>query len=294
MVRVYSLRFAECKAAQVAVQQLITAGAGEARAPALVADERTNAVIVAGTPQQHERVAKLLQAMDVPQEPLRKADQELRLYELQHAKAESAARAIAPLLGPNDSISADAERNLLVVRAAAASHKQVASLLEELDVVTPAEAMTPRRLRIVWLVSGLPRDPNSPRGLPADLKEIAAELAKVGVEDLQVAAQFMARCVGTEQFRAGGEAQVGGKPCEVQVSGAFAQRSPAAATLKLTVTVRQLRPPEGGKPPSAAQYVDISALETTITAPSGHPVVLGLTPMGKLNSVFVITIDEGK
>jgi hypothetical protein len=84
-------------------------------------------------------------------------------------------------------------------------------------------------------------------------------------------------------------------PCNLHVSGTC--RRPAAKPVHPA-----LKPPRGAPPQKqplllqisiqarTEQGGDLANLETTITAPEEHSVVLGVSPVGSLTSVFVVQI----
>jgi hypothetical protein len=285
-IRIYSLKYADCESVVRIVQGLFAGGTDETRPLRLVADERTNVLIVLATAPQYAKLEAILKEVDVPWE----APQTIRVYRLKHAKADKLGAAVLPLLGPRGTLSRDMERNLLIIKDVSNVQQTAARLIEILDVPATAGAMTQRRVRVVWMVAGLE---DKPRGkLPADLKDVEAELAKSGVEGLQVVAQFLTRCVGTEEFAAGGHAELNG-PCEVNVEGQFVERSATEVGLKIQIMARQELRGDAKRQPGRRECVDIATVESTITAPPGHAVVLAMTPMGKLTSVFVVTLYEG-
>jgi hypothetical protein len=294
VTKVYTLKYADSKDIASAVEKLVGRGADEPDPPRVVADPRTNSLVVAGTEQQQERIAELIESLDVPPKPRKTDGLEVRMYELRHAKAkgDSLMRSvILPLLGPRDSIAMDGTRKRLIVMAEPRTHVQVEQLIKLLDVATPPDAAAAREVRVVWLVADPASDPKSRRELPPDVKHIPKELAKMGVEGLQVAARFMALCAGTEEFLVGGEADVNGN-CQVEIQGQFVERPATRAALKLKINARQERPADPKEGAAAKQFVEVATVHTTISAPSGHAVVLGVAPMGKMTSVFVVTIEE--
>ncbi len=283
LVSVYPLRYAEAGGVAKAIAPLIEP-VGK-----VTADAATRSLVVSATAELHDTVAEVIAQLDTKP---RDTGEEMivQAYSLKHAKADKLGAAVLPLLGPRGTLSRDTERNLLIIKDAGDVQQTAARLIQILDVPAAAGALTARRVRVVWLVSGLEGEAKATRKLPPDLKEVEAELAKTGVEDLRVVAQFLAGCVGTEEFRASGEVE---GPCRVSVQGQFVERSASAVALKIAITADQLRAVAGED-----QYVEIATVDTTITAPPGHAVVLAMCPMvgpaGAITSVFVVITSEGK
>lgn len=290
LVSVYPLRYAEAGGVARAIAPLIEP-VGK-----VTADVATRSLVVSATAELHDTVKEVIAQLDTKP---RDTGEEMivQAYPLKHAKADKLGAAVLPLLGPRGTLSRDMERNLLIIKDVSNVQQTAARLIEILDVPSPAGAMTSRRVRVVWLVSlsGLKDKEKPGRKLPPDLKEVEAELAKAGVEDLRVLAQFLATCVGTEEFRTSGEVE---GPCRVSVEGQFVERSASAVALKIAITATQLRALDPQKPAGEHQYFEIATVDSTISAPPGHAVVLAMCPMvtpkGTLTSVFVVTTSEEK
>ncbi len=290
LVSVYPLRYAEAGGVAKAIAPLIEP-VGK-----VTADAATRSLVVSATAELHDTVAEVIAQLDTKP---RDTGEEMivQAYSLKHAKADKLGAAVLPLLGPRGTLSRDMERNLLIIKDVSNVQQTAARLIEILDVPAPAGALTARRVRVVWLVSlsGLKDKEKPGRKLPPDLKEVEAELAKAGVEDLRVLAQFLATCVGTEEFRTSGEVE---GPCRVSVEGQFVERSASAVALKIAITATQLRALDPQKPAGEHQYFEIATVDSTIIAPPGHAVVLAMCPMvtpkGTLTSVFVVTTSEEK
>ena len=133
------------------------------------------------------------------------------------------------------------------------------------------------QVRIVWLASGIAPDQASKP--PEDLKEVVAELAKLGVEDPRLVSQAIVTAQLGRQFRVEGSAGRD-KPYQLLISGTVLGGGPGE-TSKLQVSIKATQPIVTNQ---------ISRLDTEITAPLRHAVVLGMTPSGTGTSVFVVQI----
>jgi len=290
-VKVYALKYTSCETVERAVEQMFGRRYSSASPVTIVADERTNSLVVAGASEQHKLVEQVIVALDVP--PRTKAAGEaVVVYQLRNADADPLiVRLVTPLLGPKESLSVDEARNRVLVRAAPANHKLIGELIQKLDVAAPAPGAAMRRVRIVWLVAGLEADEKAKRPLPPDMKEVSVELEKVGITNLQTVAQFVARCAGTEEFNVSGQADLNGT-CEVGITGAFTSTSPAGTPLKIQIEATRTRPLPSRGGSGHMMSENVATVQTAIIAPPGHAVVLGVTPMGRMSSVFVVTVYE--
>ncbi len=102
-------------------------------------DDRTNQLVVFGTPERVEEVVELAAGTDVP------LGLETRIYALKTASPERVDRLTKQLIGELTSkrlyqSTIDKEANLLVVTATADIHTTVASLAQDLDTVPVTEA----------------------------------------------------------------------------------------------------------------------------------------------------------
>jgi hypothetical protein len=113
---------------------------------------------------------------------------------------------------------------------------------------------------------------------PEDLKKIVAELGKIGIDGLQLAAQAVFQTVANNEF----DVQcspVLDIPCQLTISGRFVQNPGDEKSLRLQVAAR-----------SEETNRVLCNLSTAIVAPLGRTVVLGSAPTGKTTSVFVVQV----
>jgi hypothetical protein len=121
---------------------------------------------------------------------------------------------------------------------------------------------------------------------PPDLKEIVAELARIGVKDPHLVAQTVVNTVAGTEFRAEGSAKLE-EPCNLVISGTVSPKDSDSAILNVSIQANALAVGRGGGPPRSNP---VCRLNTQITAPFGHTVVLGLTPTETMTSVFVVQV----
>jgi hypothetical protein len=170
--------------------------------------------------------------------------------------------------------------------------EEVDAVLKRLDEPPSTESThvvkdsAPLRLRVAWLATGMKNEKPAPP--PADLDVVVAELAGVGIEAPQLVAQLLINSnEGDRPFQALGEAVLDDEPCVIEVSGVvlathfFGRTGDEQRKLEIRIAVTR----NDGE--SARR---ICNLETTISAPLGHSVVLGATPALDKTSVFVIQL----
>ncbi len=264
------------------------------------ADARTNSLVINAPDAQMSVAEQLLKALDVESSPgvtPNAPQQPIKVFSLRHLNARQSLESVLTLLLRDRGDAAFDMQNRVVVRADPATLLLVADLLTKLDVepeVKPnSNAVEPAaiRARLVWLVSGgekmeLPAPPD-------DLAEVIQELGKVGVTGLRLAAQTMVEAVSDEPFTVSSSAMLE-NPWRLSASNKIVvhKESPdlnPSWSIELTGG-EQLDAP-GGPPrppgrPEAATFI----LKTAVSAPLGHPVVLGVTPIGKKTSAFVLQV----
>jgi hypothetical protein len=167
---------------------------------------------------------------------------------------------------------------VVIAKADRPTLETAAELLARLEVVRGEAAPAEMQVRVVWLVSGLARE-DTPKP-PEDLKEVVAELAKVGFNDPRLAAQAVIRTTAGAQFQSSGTAKLN-FPCRLRIEGTVLA-SPGERT-GLQISLEATEETAKGSTP-------VCRLETHITAPPGHAVVLGVTPTYTMTSAFVVQL----
>ena len=141
-IRRYALENAEAQQLSRAFGDLFRAqrrgpGGGNLPEPSFVADDRTNALLVTASSEQHAEIERLLIDADAPS---RDEGLELAILPLQNAAPRTVAQVITQVLIGRDpgregklSVSADDDAGMLVVRAEPELLAEVRALAEELD-----------------------------------------------------------------------------------------------------------------------------------------------------------------
>lgn len=294
ILKVLALKYTDCEYAAMLISQLQLPDGG----PQLSADARTNSLILNGTEPQLAMVESLLAKLDVPQQPQRTMTA-TQIFRPQRAIAKSLATTLRELVGNRATIALDEPTNAIIVAGDDATTAEALNILQQLDQpvvmglpAVPA-AQISRRIRLVWLVSGMPGQP-----VPPDLADVAEELAQMGIEDLALGAQTFVSTL------ARGEFQMRCTPgflnqCMLDMNGRIEDEG-GTPQLQLQLDVAGMLPVPGG-PSEPAQYRpagpgvpppnrSLASLKTSLSAPPGHKVVIGAAPMGAITSVFVIQV----
>jgi hypothetical protein len=291
-IEIYRLKYA---GAGIVVQVLSTLCEGkDAR---LAIDEKTNSIIVAASPEAQQMAADLIKELDVPSEP--GAHRELKVFRLKYADPEETAAVVSRIFGKDDArIAVDRRTRSILVEALPDTAQRIDEVLVRLDTEADQDAKkdTPGatlQVRVVWLASELPPDEGVK---PADdLKEVVGELSKIGVDGLRQLGQAIVNTMPDGKFQVRCSPLLAGRPAGLEISGILKLRH-EMPILNVQLSASQIEPAavvERGPPsrPTTKRLVD---LETTIAAPLGHYVVLGVTPVGKMTSVFILQVTAAK
>jgi hypothetical protein len=248
----------------------------------LSADERSNSVVVLASREDLALVKDLVSKLDAP--PARsKPPVSVRVFNLQYTQADAGlARALNMILGGGFEL--DQKRNLVIVSGDEKTIDAAQTFIQRLDEpagTRRAPEPIPTQVRLVWLASGLTR--KEMLKPPEDLKEVVAELAKMGVEEPRLITQMLVTGQSGAEFRVDGVAGHE-EPYRLSVYGTVYAEPGVNPRLRISINATRAT----GKPPTEADR--ISRLDTEINAPLRHPVVLGMTPTPNSTSVFVVQI----
>jgi hypothetical protein len=268
----------------------------------IVADPGTNSVIVkAANANQLKMVEALMRAIDVPRTGTGRANEGLKVYTLKHHEADANLQAALQVVRVGQGrFALDTERKQVIVFGNEEFQMSIGQLLENLD--RPPDRARPEeemQVRVVWLASGL--DPKE-AGPPADLKDVLEELARIGVEGPRLVSQTLVNATPGARFSVQGSAVLA-QPCQLAISGVIQPGRNNVPNLQIRINAvpdAAAQVPggvgpgrRGGDPFGAARgganppgYL----VETQISAPLGHSVVLGVTPTDSLTSVFVVQV----
>lgn len=233
----------------------------------MAVDDRTNSLIVSASPLVHDELQSIIQAIDVSS-----TDELLTVqFNLQN---EDAVEQAVEALEPTDLVaqwSARHSRQGSQLTVTAESKEKLAQVQKIIDVLSARPGPKARLVRIVWLVSDL----SDPRPLPEDMKPVIAELEKQGVKNMAVAAQTSVRTLHDFELACVATIEPGTSSAKLSLSGTV-----GGDGVRLSLKAHH-------------GDVEVAKIRTTIGAPSGHPVVLGVSPIHSNDSAFVVIVSEG-
>lgn len=256
--------------------------AGTGSLVSVVPEPFTNALIVTGTKAEIDKVRALVEQLDQPGASSAPAAARLKIYQLGSLEPGGHLTSVLQmLLNPRGgNFSVDEQRRVAIVSADDVAHKAVEELLRALQgVATPRGPIVDVKVRVLWLVNGQKGEEAAP--VPDDVKEVLSPLAKLGIDRPRVAAQTLINGTVGTQFQAQGVAAIVGAQCRLTVSGRLSVKGETPA-LQISLNASQ--------PGARGSEISLCDLRTEITAPVGHFVVLGMTPMDAMTSVFVVQV----
>ena len=269
----------------------------------VAADERTNSLVISGPMARVKSISDLIRYVDFDQ------DRKISVFTLRAIEPDEAFEAGLKLLfkGTTGNFAVDRARKTVIVSANQATLETVEAVIAKLELMQKARPVGDVQVRVVWLVNPTQKadDPDAkPLALPApsdDLKEVLPALAKLGFTEPRVAAQFVINGKPNTAFQASGTGFLPYTEVTVTLSGQFGE-SGERIDMRMAIEVSGLAPNRErlARPGFGKNKADVAAtplmkevldhLETNITAPPGHFVVLGVTPMYRLTSAFVVQV----
>jgi hypothetical protein len=248
-------------------------------------DEARNTILVAAPEPVIVRIREIINKIDVPGADNPLPQPKLSVFQLQFLEPdktlEDALRLVFPQGKPGN-FALDRQHRRVIVSADPVTTEAVEALLTRLDHPEVTRPEVNAQVRVVWLVNGLAREGAAPP--PDDLKEVLPTLAKLGLDKPRLAAQALVNVTPNAEFHTKGVAQLDA-PCQFAVTGRLKERR---GSIGLDISIRATRD-RGRVGPE-----DICNLQTEISAPIGHLVVLGVTPTESATSVFVVQILPGE
>lgn len=278
---VYELRHADSISAAEQLGQFFASDAKDA--VKIVPDLRANSLLVQAASRQQEMIAKILERIDV------ETPQEIKVFSLQYARASDLSEVLGVVADKHDvRVAFDQRTNSIFARGWPTALMSLSATLERLDVLPPdaRRSLQGLRVRIVWLVEG--REEQKLPAPSADLREVVAELTRLGFEDLGRVSQVLVHVdAGLAKFKAAGNAEWERNAIRLNVEGATSdvpgslRKESAGGQVQLYLSIAVT--PHGSDE-------QLCSLETRLTAPLGRSTVLGTTPIGSKNAVFVVQV----
>ena len=230
----------------------------------------------------------------------RHIEREIKIFKLKYASPEVIGASIDSIdRGESTRLGVDKRSNSLIAQGRPQDLQIVAAVISDLDqpammnddsiradVQNRSKASESMSVLITWLI-GDSTAPDSAEPRPDDLKQIESELIKLGVSAPRLAARMFVRAQPNGYFDMRSKPNIGTSPevdylVNMNVTGSIQPTDDSAApTVELNIHAK-----------SGTTNAQLASLETRISAPYRHPVVLAVSPIDKMTSVFVIQINE--
>jgi hypothetical protein len=264
----------------------------------IVADERTNSLLVAAPPALMAEVAGLIQKLDIQATKSGEDGRALKVFPLKKGLSlddESLMNALNMLFthNPNAKYTLDSTRNALFVYGDEKIQSDVEGLCESLVELSeqarqngvPARLPVPAmQIRLLWLVDVENKEIGRP--LSGEVLTISPVLAKLGIVHPRLVGNCLVNTSGGT-FKSLGKAFYNGGESFVRMNGSC-QMVGKHPTLKIDLRINSQDDPAE---PGSSSMVH---LETEIQAPFGHYVILGMTPTSNTTSVFVVQVTAAE
>jgi len=296
-MHVFELKYADAQE----VAKVLT-GTADAKNARWSVDGRRNCVVLYGTQEAADLAEKLISELDRPAVP-REPEAETRVYQLKYADPSTVLAVLQTMLVGRAGVrvALDSKTNSVVMAAPPEQLKTAAELIKLLDVPKAGGRGVARpaagQFRIVWLASGL-----SSKDTPApadDLKQVVEQLANLGIKDVRQVGQMVVNTLAEGQFQVRCSPLFDGAPAELTVEGKLDAKA-EPIQLDLRIAAKQRRPITVGLAASTnpearleGGAVDLVNLDTKISPRfDGSYVVLGVAPVGKVTSIFVVQTTQ--
>ncbi len=247
----------------------------------VIEDPRTNSLLVSGGAKEIARVRAILSKIDIAdQEEAAASPERLSVFPLRFLEPDKTLQQALQMVVQGKgqgNFTVDPMRKAVIIWGDENTHRSLTELLQRLEVQSQDHQKTNQpevdvQVRLAWLVNAPASKDAQP--VPPDLKEVLPGLGKLGIDRPHLAAQTLINVRPNTRFQAKG--MVPEYNCEFSVTGMFRNQKEKP---ELQIGIRAIRVKE-----------EICRLETEISAPLGHLVVLGMTPVEGATSVFVVQI----
>ena len=232
-------------------------------------------------PEAYKKISEVLKVIDVA--PTREPETQIKVFTLVHADPMSAAQVLATLMPKGTHLAVDERTRSLVASGPRDALAIAEAVLTRLDVEANREHPKPAanfEVRILWLAN------DGKGGPPAnDLKEVVAELARLGVKDPRQLGQMVVQTSLGQSFELSSLPDFAGGPAKLTASGRLLEQSEGSVAMQVAIRAAGMSWGRGGE----QQHV-LSDLSTRIVMPQKQFVVLATAPVGKTTSVFVVQV----
>jgi type II secretory pathway component GspD/PulD (secretin) len=208
-------------------------------------------------------------------------DQDIKIFYLKYCDPELMIQVLNTVIKGGRS-AIDKRTNSIIISASNDQMKTADAILRMLDIpYSEKDRSMPVNVRIYWLVDG-----EASAAQPvASLKEIVEDLHIQGLKNIGQLAQTMVRSQYDGQFHISCSPLLDNKTVMLSASG---QIQPGS---RLNVRIRASKAKAEGSENPTGNLVE---LDVNTVYEDGKYIVLAVAPIGKITSVFVIQITEGK
>jgi len=282
-IKVFSLRFAAAREVGELVQALI----GESTTR-LVTDERTNSLVVTSPSEDDlDMIEALLMRLDNSTETTNAV--QTQLVPLRTNPDAALLDALDTFAG-QVRYTVDPAREVVVLRGTRDEVKEITDLMNALEQIDasrprPTPDVKSATLRVAWLMNGV--DDSRARPIPEQMQGAVATLSKVGITDLQLVTQLLVNVQASNSpFETQGTLELP-EPVAISVSGVMEQ----GGIIELEVSTEGIqRVVRGGQGQQQASSSYQTELRASVKLRPGQMAVLGATPCGTHDSVFVVEL----
>ncbi|MHC4441892.1 MAG: secretin N-terminal domain-containing protein [Planctomycetota bacterium] len=245
-----------------------------------------NSIVIAARKNLQEQAEGIIKQLDQPYIEL---DLETQIFKLKNVAFRDIERSFDFMTqGKGIRYTLDKKRNALIVKAAPQNMPLVQETLSLLDMPDP-QKLPPKKeepqqsmlVRVVWLISGNEKLQTDP---PADLKDVIAELGKVGVSNLKLADQNIVQVLAEQKRFEMTSTPPLGERCNLHIEGELHTMEQEKTRLQISLV---------GELELQRDIESPFRLETTIQTPTGHSTVLGALSSENFTSVFVVQVLPG-
>ena len=276
----------------------------------IVPEEHSNSLIVSASPEEVSTIKEVLSKIeDAAAKPRKDRSRVMRVFPLKHTilnDGNLGELLMSSFGNSNSQFAFDTRHNVVIATGDEQTLGEVQALLQLLDQPTkPTPQPGSFDVRVVWLVAGL-QDDDAPEPT-GDLVPIALELEKLGISDLRVVSQIITNNALPEQpFRISGTAALDEQSCHLSVLGSIIKSvAPSRDRPSLEINITAGGPfiagsgglgggLGGGGGGGGHSSSLLANIEATVLTPNGQFVVLGVSPIGKLTSVFAVQVTQGE
>jgi type II secretory pathway component GspD/PulD (secretin) len=234
----------------------------------------------------HKKIDEVLKTIDVARPAA--SDTEIKIFTLVNAEPLPAANMLCDLLPKETHVAVDHRTRSVVVSGPRDALEIAAAVLQRLDAGGKGER--PKlpanyEVQVEWFA-------NDGKGAApaADLKDVVAELARLGIKDPRQIGRLTVQTSSAHSFRLVSSPVFAGRRAKLTASGILSATNEAAVTMEIAINATEV-----GYTATGQVEHNLSEISTRIAMPQGQYVVLATAPVttsaGDITSVFVVRVS---